>query len=134
MGNGRAGAAGRPRAAGHEEGAAGFRVLVVLGHPRGDSLCGALAAAYGDGARRAGAVVEELRLGELAFEPDVTARNISAQPVEDDLRRAQALIAWADHLVFVYPTWWGTMPARLKGFLDRVLTPGFAFADRDDGP
>src|SRR5690606_34146950 len=36
---------------------------------------------------------------------------------------------WADHLVFVYPTWWGTMPALLKAFLDRVLTPGFAFEE-----
>ena len=43
------------------------------------------------------------------------------------------LVAWADHLVFVFPTWWGTMPACLKGFLDRVLMPGFAFADREDG-
>jgi 1,4-dihydroxy-2-naphthoate polyprenyltransferase len=43
------------------------------------------------------------------------------------------LVAWADHLVFVFPTWWGTMPAALKGFLDRVFIPGFAFEDREDG-
>jgi putative NADPH-quinone reductase len=33
---------------------------------------------------------------------------------------ARELILWAEHLVFVYPTWWGTMPALLKGFLDRT--------------
>ena len=110
-----------------------LRVLLILGHPRPDSLSGALAAAYAEGARRAGAVVEELRVAELRFEPDVTTPSISQQAVEDDVRRAQELIAWADHLAFVYPTWWGTMPARLKGFLDRVLTPGFAFAEREDG-
>ncbi|WP_298830462.1 NAD(P)H-dependent oxidoreductase [uncultured Piscinibacter sp.] len=37
-------------------------------------------------------------------------------------------------MVFVYPTWWGTFPALLKGFLDRVLTPGFAFRHAAHGP
>ena len=43
------------------------------------------------------------------------------------LQAAQAQIAWAGHLVWVYPTWWGAMPALLKGFIDRVFLPGFAF-------
>jgi NAD(P)H dehydrogenase (quinone) len=42
------------------------------------------------------------------------------------------LIKWADHLVFVYPTWWGTMPALLKGFIDKVFLPGFGFKYRKD--
>lgn len=104
-----------------------LKVLIVMGHPRRDSLCASLAAAYRDGAERAGARVEELQVGELAFNPDVHLADIRRQVLEDDIRRAQQRMAWADHLVFVYPTWWGTMPARLKGFLDRVLTPGFAF-------
>ncbi len=45
---------------------------------------------------------------------------------------SQELIQWASHLVFVYPTWWGTMPAMLKGFIDRVFLPGFAFQYRKD--
>lgn len=44
--------------------------------------------------------------------------------LEEDLVKAQELIRWADHLVFVYPIWWGTMPAVLKGFFDRVFLPG----------
>ena len=104
-----------------------LNVLIILGHPRQESLCAALADAFREGAERAGARVEQLKVGELNFDPDVTVPDIRAQPLEDDIRRAQQRVAWADHLVFVYPTWWGTMPARLKGFLDRVLTPGFAF-------
>jgi 1,4-dihydroxy-2-naphthoate polyprenyltransferase len=106
-----------------------LKVLVVVGHPRRASLTGALAAAYAAGARRAGAVVEVLELAGLEFDPNVQTRVFADQSVEADLRRAAALIAWADHLAFVYPTWWGTMPALLKGFLDRVLAPGFAFAE-----
>lgn len=108
-----------------------MRVLIVLGHPRSDSLCGALAAAYHDGAREAGCAVELLRLSELDFEQDVIVPFPTRQQLEPDLVRARDLIHWAEHLVFVYPNWWGTMPARLKGFLDRVLLPGFAFREQD---
>ncbi|HEX6141230.1 MAG TPA: NAD(P)H-dependent oxidoreductase [Geminicoccaceae bacterium] len=110
-----------------------LRVLIVVGHPRADSLCGSLAAAYGAGAVAAGAEIRTLRLSDLAFDPDVHAVAIRAQRLEPDLERAQRLILWAEHLVFVFPTWWGLMPARLKGFLDRVLTPGFAFDEIEGG-
>lgn len=104
-----------------------LRCLLILAHPRRDSLCGALFDACADGARQAGVECRELVLSELRFDPNVHADSPEHQPLEPDLVRAQRDIHWADHLVFVYPTWWGTFPALLKGFLDRVLTPGFAF-------
>lgn len=110
------------------------RVLLVLGHPRKDSFCAALAEAYAEGAGRAGLEVRRLAVADLAFDPNLRAPSPADQPLEPDLQGAQALILWADHLVFVYPTWWGTAPALLKGFLDRTLVSGFAFEDREDGP
>lgn len=110
-----------------------MRVLVINGHPRRGSLCEALADAYVAGAAQAGADVRVMRLAELKFEPNVLRPSPRDQQAEPDIEDAMALVTWADHLVFVFPTWWGTMPALLKGFLDRVLMPGFAFADRDDG-
>jgi 1,4-dihydroxy-2-naphthoate polyprenyltransferase len=109
------------------------KVLIVTGHPRRQSLCQALASAYASGARRAGAQVREVRLAELRFDPNVRSFDPSVQPVEKHLLQARRLITWADHIVFVYPTWWGTMPALLKGFLDRVLAPGYAFAETGRG-
>jgi putative NADPH-quinone reductase/1,4-dihydroxy-2-naphthoate octaprenyltransferase len=109
------------------------KVLVILGHPRRGSFCEALADAYVSGARNAGAEVRRLALGELGFEPNVLVPSPRDQPLEPGISEAVGHVAWAEHLVFVFPTWWGTMPACLKGFLDRVLMPGFAFADRDDG-
>jgi 1,4-dihydroxy-2-naphthoate octaprenyltransferase len=108
-----------------------MHVLIVVGHPRSDSFCGALAASFAEGALQANCEVETLRVGDLAYAPDVMAGSPGAQPLEPDLERARALIAWADHLVLVYPNWWGTMPARFKGFLDRVLLPNFAFREQD---
>jgi len=102
-------------------------VLVIIGHPRAGSLCHALADAYIEGAREAGARLERLDLRELAFCRDVEQRAMHLQATEPDIDRARRLLRWAEHIVFVYPTWWGTMPSLLKGFLDRVLLPGFAF-------
>lgn len=110
-----------------------MNVLVVLGHPRSPSLCAALAAAYAAGARAAGMHVETVDLGALHFDLDVHTVSPRDQTLEPDLERARKLVAWADHLVFVYPGWWGVGPARLKGFLDRILLPGFAFRERNDG-
>lgn len=110
-----------------------MRVLVILGHPRNPSLCASLAEAYVDGARAADMEVKELDLGALDFDPDVHPVSPRAQPLEADLERATALIAWAEHITFIYPAWWGVGPARLRGFLDRVLQPGFAFFEQENG-
>ena len=51
---------------------------------------------------------------------------MSGNPVPE-IAAAQQDIAWADHLVILYPLWLGTMPALLKGFLEQVFRPDFAF-------
>jgi putative NADPH-quinone reductase len=42
------------------------------------------------------------------------------------VRTCQEAIAWADHLMIVYPLWLGSMPALLKAFFEQALRPGFA--------
>lgn len=110
-----------------------MNVLIVLGHPRTDSLCGGLARAYREGALEAGLEVRELALGDLEFDPHVRVEEPSDQRLEPDLREARAALRWADHLALFYPNWWGTMPALLKGFFDRTLTAGFAFSFYEEG-
>ncbi len=107
-------------------------VAVILGHPDGDSLCGELARTYSEGARSSGATVREIRLGDLTFDPVLWHGYGDTQELEPDLVAAQETIRWADVLVFVYPNWWGSMPALLKGFLDRTFLPGFAFKYREN--
>jgi NAD(P)H dehydrogenase (quinone) len=108
----------------------GKRILVILGHPSNDSFCCALAESYADAARKQGHEVRELRLGQLDFDPILREGYRQVQPLEADLLAAQADITWADHLVFACPIWWGGAPALLKGFIDRVFLPGYAFKYR----
>lgn len=110
------------------------KILVILGQPQRHSYGGALVQAYSEGARGAGAEVKELFLGDLKFDPLATPGPASAAPLEPDLARAQEAIKWADHLVFVYPIWWGTIPALLKAFIERAFVPGFAVNFRENSP
>ena len=107
------------------------RILVILGHPADDSFCSALASSYLAGAKAAGNEVQLISLGKSSFDPVLHNGYATIQKLESDLVAAQTAIAWAQHIVFVYPIWWGAMPALLKGFIDRVFLPGFAFKYRD---
>jgi NAD(P)H dehydrogenase (quinone) len=112
----------------------GTNVLIINGHPADASLCHALAQQYEQGAVAAGHQVRHIALGQLAFDPILRQGFHGPQPLEPDLQAAQSDILWAQHLVFVYPIWWGGMPALLKGFIDRTFLPGFAFKYRSDSP
>ncbi len=102
-------------------------VLIIDGHPDASSLCAALAQSHAEGLRAGGADVQLLALRDLRFDPVLHKGFNARQPLEPDLQRAQALIAGARRLVLVAPVWWGSMPALLKGFFDRVLERGWAF-------
>lgn len=102
-------------------------VLIIDGHPDASSLCAALAQSHAGGLRSGGAQATVLALRDLRFDPILRASYHGHQPLEPDLRHAQALMGAARRLVLVTPIWWGAMPALLKGFFDRVLERGWAF-------
>lgn len=110
------------------------QITVIQGHPAEQSFCGSLATEYAQGAVEAGHVVRTIVVRDLAFDPILHEGYRAVQPLEPDLVRAQDDIKAADHVVMIYPTWWGGMPALLKGFIDRVLLPGFAFKYRQGSP
>lgn len=103
------------------------RVLVILGHPDKDSFCGSLKKAYVRGLRRRNVKVKVINVSDLDFDPVLWKGYKEIQELEPGLRKAQRDILWAEHIVWVYPAWWGFMPSLLKGFLDRIILPGFAF-------
>lgn len=110
------------------------KILIIQGNPNPQSLCNALANAYENGAKENGAQLQRLNLFELEFSPNLSYGYKQRTELEPDLLRAQELISWAEHIVFIYPVWWGNMPAILKGFFDRVFLPGFAFKYHENSP
>ena len=118
------------------------RILVIVGTPVAGSLNHALAGSYAAAASSAGA---EVRIVDLARDPvpgTPTTRSELRMPRPDHHDDAPLPpevaaylddVTWADHLVFFYPQWWGTYPAALKSFIDRVFLSGFAFRYRPTG-
>jgi len=103
------------------------KILIINGHPDKESFCFALAEHYKKGAVSSGATCKLINLIDLSFNPILIYGYRKISVLEPDLIKVQQEILAANHLVFVYPTWWGTYPALLKGFFDRVFLPGFAF-------
>jgi putative NADPH-quinone reductase len=105
------------------------RIVVIQGHPDQDPgrFVRVLAGAYIEGARAAGCEVRTIDVAALDF-PLLRARaDWEAGEAPQGLRQAQEDIRWAEHLVILFPLWLGGMPALLKGFLEQIARPGFAF-------
>lgn len=103
------------------------KIAIINAHPNPEAFNASLAAAYKEGAESKGALVREIAIGKLEFDPNLKygyRRRIDWEP---DLKEAWETILWADHLVWVHPVWWGGLPAVAKGFIDRLFLPGMAF-------
>lgn len=106
------------------------KILLINGHPNPDSFNAAIFKAYQIGAEQSGAELNTITISDLDFNPNLRYGYRKRMELEPDLIKAQELIVWADHLVWVHPVWWGGLPALTKGFIDRVFLPGFAFKYR----
>ncbi len=108
------------------------KVLLIQGHPDSESFNFALFEAYKKGLIESGANIKEIIISELSFDPNLHFGYRKRTELEPDLVESIEKIKWAEHLVFFYPVWWGSVPALLKGFLDRVFLPGIVFQKREN--
>lgn len=111
------------------------RITLIQGHPDpvGGHFCHALAEAYLRGATQAGHTLRVIDVAQLDFPLLQSREAFYNGPVPDDIAQAQAAMADAEHLVFIYPIWMGTMPAVLKGFFEQAFRPGYAITELGKG-
>jgi NAD(P)H dehydrogenase (quinone) len=132
------------------------KVLVIHCHPSSTSFSNAICDHVVDGLKSSGHEVRLKKLyfngvkeecyGGTTFQPVLTAEEYAAmnnpEVVKDRLagivsdkvmNEAVKDLRWSNAIVFIYPTWWSTVPAMLKGYFDRTLVPGVAFTRNDKG-
>jgi len=103
------------------------RALLLFGHADTETFNDRLAEAYTRGYARGGGTIERLDLAALDFDPVLRSGHRAEQPLEPDLLLARDAIERADQLVWVFPTYWASQPAVVRGFVDRLFLPGWAF-------
>lgn len=104
-----------------------MNILIINAHPYQSSFSSRIAEKYASAAKSAGHQVITVNLYDLKFDPNLRFGYHEIYPLEDDLKKQQEAMKWCKHLVLLTPVWWGGLPALAKGFVDRVLLPGFAY-------
>lgn len=107
-----------------------MNTLIILAHPCEDSFNTAICNEIKDHLTSKNHEVKIRDLYKLKFDPVLTEdnhTNFYQTKLPKELHVEQNEITWAENLIFIFPTWWGGMPAIMKGYFDRVFTNGFAF-------
>ena len=103
------------------------KIVVICGNPDTETFTGGVLDHYQAAAEEAGHEVKRYNIEEMDFDPILHKGYKEIQPLEPILIELQDAIRECDHIVIAYPNWWCTMPAKLKGLIDRFWLPGFAF-------
>ncbi|MFE3095404.1 NAD(P)H oxidoreductase [Streptomyces sp. NPDC059248] len=112
--------------------APGRHTLLVLAHPRADSLTARVAGRLRDRLTEGGGTVDLLDLHREDFDPRLTPADEPdwenrEKEYSPEVRAQMARVARAHDIVVVFPVWWYSVPAVLKGWIDRVWNYGFAY-------
>lgn len=103
------------------------QVLIINGHPDKQSFNYALSEAYKQGLSKTNAALTQINISELAFNPNLKSGYRERMELEPDLVDAIDKIKKADHIVWLFPMWWYSYPALMKGFIDRTFLPGITY-------
>ena len=108
-----------------------MKCLVVIAHPNTDSLCHLMAQSAVAALRAGGheVMIEDLYLSGFSPALTVNERRSYYSPAfdSDGVRDQIDRLLSAEALVLVFPTWWFSFPAMLKGWFDRIWAPGIAY-------
>lgn len=110
------------------------QVLIINGHPDKESFNYALSEAYKKGVNTSNAMVTQINISELEFNPNLKFGYRKRMDLEPDLVAAIDKIKKADHMVWLFPMWWYGYPAIMKGFIDRTFLPGITYQPIEGKP
>ena len=109
-------------------------ILVVVAHPKKDGFSFAMANRYKEVNDKQNVEILDLYRDDNQqpfFTYDTSSNDIE---ITNSMKYYQDKISKADEIVFIFPYWWGSMPAILKNFLDWNLSKGFAFEYKNSRP
>jgi NAD(P)H dehydrogenase (quinone) len=105
-----------------------MNISIILAHPNPGSFNHAIAQAAAEALRGNGHTVRLRDLCAERFDPLMPAAEFAKDAKLDPVVAQHCQeIAAADGIIIVHPNWWGTPPAILKGWVDRVLRPEVAY-------
>ena len=112
-----------------------MKILIVYCHPRQNSFNHAILENTLEELQSVGHEVKVADLYTENFQPALIAEDyvqFERKPMPEDVQREQQRVEWADGIVFIFPLWWWSLPAMLKGWIDRVMCYGWAWEDPMD--
>lgn len=104
--------------------------LIVYAHPNEGSLNSHFKKTVIERLQEGNHEIEIRDLYQLNFNPLLLLEDMQGQrmgQISADVQQEQDFIVWADCITFIYPIWWTGMPAIIKGYIDRVMSYGFAY-------
>jgi NAD(P)H dehydrogenase (quinone) len=113
-----------------------MKAHIVFAHPGSQSFNHEILERVQDAFRKMNIASQVRDLYKMNFNPVLSDRdlhNVERGQVSPDIDEEQSLITEADLLVMIYPVWWWSQPAILKGYIDRVFTNQFAFRYTENG-
>ena len=110
------------------------KTLIITAHPSEHNLTKGISDIYQEVRLEQNATVEVIDLYKDKQLPYLSFNtNSDLSTLSDEQKYYQEKVTWADEIVFIYPFWWGTMPAILKNWIDSILTMGFAAKYGENG-
>ncbi len=106
------------------------RTLVIYAHPDHESHAKYTLELVEQELKRKNSNYEVLDLYKIGYNPVVSEKELygsKEERLDEQTQLFQKKVSDSKLLIFIYPVWWNTMPAILKGFIDRVFSAGFAF-------
>lgn len=110
--------------------------LIIFAHPNPDSFNGTILKAIENKLTEKQYQFISKNLYQLNFNPILNLDDLTRMQdstVASDIAIEQEDIKWAKNIILIYPIWWSGQPAIVKGWIDRVFSPGFAYAFQEDG-